>query len=304
MRSLLRSALLLAFPLGSLLAQPASPSTTEDSLFLRARELVTAGNGAAGRALVDSILAASAEGTNRYADALFWRASLAESASTSARDYLRLTVEYTLSPRVPDALLRLGQLELARGNRDAAVRHLERLVRDYPNAPMLNRANYWRGRALLEGADAASLARGCAAIARAKATTPATEVEFRNQMDYYAQRCIGVDTLQVVLAASPPATAPPAQPPASRPDTAKAKRQAAPPAPAARFAIQVAASKSQGASKEVAAKLEKRGYDTRIVEGQGYYRVWIGGYPTRAAANVALKELKAKKIAGFIVESK
>ena len=298
-------------------------ATRADTLFARAQVLVREGNGAAGRVLVDSILVSSQEGTPRYAEALYWRATLAESASTAARDYLRLIVEYSLSPRVADALLRLGQLELARGNRDAAVRHLDRLVREHPDTPLLARANYWRARALLEGSDAASIARGCGAIAQAKAGAPASDIEFRNQVDYYSQRCSGVDTTVAPDSLSRADSAramgkrdgrmtrtPGA---GSTRDTSAKKpraRDVATSAPASRssstgkYSIQVAALKTESDATAIATKLGKRGFETRIVEGQGFYRVWVGNYQTRANAAEAVRELKARKIDGFIVESK
>ena len=49
------------------------PLPATDSLFRRARRLVSEGDGAAGRALVDSLLRATTEGTPSYGDALYWR---------------------------------------------------------------------------------------------------------------------------------------------------------------------------------------------------------------------------------------
>ena len=78
-------------------------SASVDTVLQRAESMVDAGRAAAGRALVDSVLTAAAPGTEAYAEALYARASLAATAGDAERDYLRLTVEYSLSPRAPDA---------------------------------------------------------------------------------------------------------------------------------------------------------------------------------------------------------
>ena len=137
-----------------------SPGTAPpDSVFLRAQRLVSEGRGSTGRALVDSVLAARVDGSAPYAEALFWRASLAASAVDAERDYRRLAVEFQMSPRSEDALLRLAQMELARGDRAMAVKHLERLALEHPTATARPRASYWMARILFENGD---LPGGCA----------------------------------------------------------------------------------------------------------------------------------------------
>ena len=64
-------------------AQSASPAV--DSVYQRARRMVSEGEGAAGRAIVDSLLRAAAEGTPAYGDALFWHGALAETAADAER---------------------------------------------------------------------------------------------------------------------------------------------------------------------------------------------------------------------------
>ena len=117
-----------------------APLPPTDSIFRRARRLVSEGDGAAGRALVDSLLRAAPEGTPAYGDALFWRGALAETAVDAERDYRRVIVEYPLSPYADDALLSLAELEQARGDRAAAYQHLQRFVREHPASPARARA--------------------------------------------------------------------------------------------------------------------------------------------------------------------
>ncbi|MFL5582554.1 MAG: SPOR domain-containing protein [Gemmatimonadaceae bacterium] len=383
-------------------AVPSVPAGAVDTmLFVQAQRLVSEGNGAAGRRLVDSVLKESPEGTPGHAEALFWRAVLAASAADAERDYRRLWVEYPNSPRASDALVRLAQLELARGDRDLAMKHLDRLTREYPRSPALPRASYWMARVLLESND---VARACDALATARATAPASSVELVNQIDFLAQRCDGVavasaskapaptsaapsrPTSTPVAAATPPASraaaptssaaavpsrasAPvrasepaPASPaarasreepavdtvpqpvtaaepapvaaarvdsvaptpaaPAARPNVIRREplrepaptsaapaaatpvtppSAARPAAPAGAFAVQVAAYDREDAARNLAGRLTARGLDAYVVTMQGLYKVRVGRYATRADATTALRDLREKKIEGFVV---
>src|SRR3954470_24118405 len=118
----------LCWPVVAGAQTPASRPTSAESVFARARTLVVNGNGAAGRLLVDSVVAATEPDTPAYAEALYWRATLAATSVDAERDYRRIVVEYPLSPREADALLQLAQLEVARGDRASASIHLERYL--------------------------------------------------------------------------------------------------------------------------------------------------------------------------------
>jgi cell division septation protein DedD len=163
-----------------------STARPTDPVFVRAQALVSDGNGPAGRALIDSMIAATPVSAPLYPQALFWRASLAASAADAESDYKHIVVDYPITPQAPDALLRLAQLELARGDRDAALGHLQRVPRDYPHSKSLARANYWIARVLFEKND---LVNGCAANASAFAQLDTSEIELRNQIQYQGQRC-------------------------------------------------------------------------------------------------------------------
>jgi cell division protein FtsN len=157
-----------------------------DPVFARAQELVSDGNGAAGRALVDSVLKANSPTSQIYPQALFWRASLAASAADAESDYKHIVVDYPLAPQAEDALLRLAQLELARGDRDAALAHLQRIPRDYPRSKSIARAHYWIARVLFEKNDTPN---ACAANANALRAVTADDIELQNQIQYQGQRC-------------------------------------------------------------------------------------------------------------------
>jgi cell division protein FtsN len=190
-------------PGGATLVGAQSTVRPIDPVFVRAQTMVSDGNGAAGRALVDSVLKATPPYAPLYPVALYWRASLASNAADAESDYKHIVVDYPLAPQAEDALLRLAQLELARGDRDAALSHLQRIPRDYPRSKSLARASYWTARVLFEKNDVPN---ACAANANALSQATTDEIELRNQIQYQGQRCPSAPVSSV--AASPPATEP------------------------------------------------------------------------------------------------
>ena len=229
----------------AMIAGRASAQTTSrsvDPVFARAQELVSDGNGAAGRALVDSVLKVNSPTSQIYPQALYWRASLAASAADAESDYKHIVVDYPLAPQAEDALLRLAQLELARGDRDAALGHLRRIPRDYPRSKSLARAHYWMARVLFEKND---IPGACAANANALAQATQDEVELQNQIQYQGQRCAS-------YAASHAANAT---------DTSSARRP--PTLPAAKTTPQpVAASSTPSVSQPLARPIERATADS------------------------------------------
>ena len=191
-----------------------APARPTDPVFVRAQALVSDGNGAAGRALIDSVIKATPPMARLYPEALFWRASLASNAADAESDYKHIVVDYPLAPQAEDALLRLAQLELARGDRDGALAHLQRIPRDYPRSKYLARASYWIARVLFEKND---IPNACAANASALAQADASEIELRNQIQYQGQRCPLPATVAAAApptTSAPPTTAPPTNIPA------------------------------------------------------------------------------------------
>ena len=218
---------LAASPLAA--QQPTDPA--RDALYRRAHRMVVEGLGDAGRAIVESLVVVSPPGQPAHAEALFWRATLAPNAEAAERDYRRIAVEYPLSHRAADALLRLAQLELTRGDRALALRHLERLQLEHPMGPAHTRASYWRARILFEVGD---LPGACSAAGRARSAAGVDEAELRAQLAVFEPRCRGVDTVGAGGSA--------------RSDLAVAAGAVAPPAPGA----------FDAASSDVAAALRAR----------------------------------------------
>ncbi|MBK6487647.1 MAG: hypothetical protein IPF98_12370 [Gemmatimonadetes bacterium] len=187
-----------------------------DSTVARVQRLVNAGDRPGARRLADSLLTLATDGTSAYAEALYARAFASSSAVEAERDYLRVSVEYTLSPRAEDATMMVAQLKLARSDRIGARRNFERLVREHPMGAQTAKAAFWAGRLALEDGDGA---RGCPLLGKARTTVAADDVELANQVEYYAQRCSAS-----ALAGTPP-------PPAAEPVIAPTPPTVAKPVP-------------------------------------------------------------------------
>lgn len=109
-----------------------TPSVSRAEIYRRAQRLVNDGYGTEGRALVDSLLNATAPRSADEAEVLFWRATLAENWDLAQRDYMRVMLEHERSSFAPRAMLRLAQGELMRADTAAALRYLERSVLEAP----------------------------------------------------------------------------------------------------------------------------------------------------------------------------
>lgn len=279
-------------------AQAATPG--DSTAFARAQVLVSAGEGKEGRAVVDSMLARIPTGSLRYAEGLFWRATLASNALDAERDYRRIAVEYVLSPRVPAALTRLAQLELARGDRTLARQHLERLLKEYPPRAERARAWYWLGRIAFESGDAS---RGCAATDSARVVATADDIELTNQVASEARRC--TTRADGSLAASGQSTtvvAAPQPAPASAPSSAGNANSASHRAvTAGQVTIQVGAFPTRAAAERVKKRLTAQKFHARVVPAGRYFRVRVGRYPSGASAAPVVKKLKAAHYETIVV---
>ena len=272
-----------------------------DPVFIRAQQMVTAGQDSAGRAVVDSVLAATADGTPRYAEALFWRASLNKTAAGAERDYRRIAVEYPLSPRAEEALFRLSQLELTRGDRASARTHLERIQREHPTGLTSMRASVKLAQLAFDDGDAVA---GCAAIAAAREGLTAADVELRNQVDYYGPRCANLaanasrDSASVTTRSGAGAHTPDSS--ASRASSARGNAAAN---AGREYSVQVAAYDTHAAADALAKRLSSRGYAARVVGDSKPFRVRIGRYPTRERAGNAVRQMARLNVRGVIVEA-
>lgn len=260
-----------------------------DSVFARARQLVVNGNGAAGRVLVDSMVAASEPDTPAYAEALYWRASLAASSDDAERDYRRIVVDYPLSPHAAESLFKLAQLESTRGDRELAEAHLDRLLSEYPSYPDRSQAGVLLVRMAFQAND---YAHGCPVLQATIRSIPESNVELRNQLEYYVPRCASFESQRAASAAA--AAESTAHANAARDSAAKAAKH--------KFSLQVASYNSKSGADALAKKLVARGYEARVVGTEKPYRVRIGRFATRSEAAAEQKRLKAKNIVVEIVD--
>ncbi|HEX8849130.1 MAG TPA: SPOR domain-containing protein [Gemmatimonadaceae bacterium] len=273
---------------------PAGVPAADSSAYARAQVLVSTGDGTAGRALVDSTLARIPASSLRYAEGLYWRAALAANALDAERDYRRVAVEYPLSPRVPSALIRLAQLEMARGDRALARQHLERLLGEYPPPDKRATAWYWLGRLAFESGEAR---RGCTAMDSARAAVPAENIELTNQISSERGRCANLPATTTVEVMRPAAPAP--VPAAKAPVTAKDRSSA----PAVEYTVQVGAYPTHAAADRARQRLVARGYQARVVPRGKLFGVRVGRYATRASAAKTAAKLKAARNEAIVVEA-
>ena len=270
----------------------ADTTATTDSVFLRIQRLAANGQGDAARALVQQEFDAAPTGSSRYVQALYWRAVVAATAADAERDLRTLVVDYPLSPWSVEALMRLAQLEMTRGDMDKALAHLDRVLAEHPTDPARPRASFWEARVMFEQGRVPD---ACRRLAVASSDASPTDVELRDQIEFWMTRCTGVDTTLASIPAGHGDSTRPARAPAAAPATAApAKRE---------FCVQVGAYDSRPAAEKFALTLRDRGYDSRVHGNIPPYRVRIGRYATRAQADSAAQKLNAKKIAGFVTEA-
>ena len=118
-------------------------------LLARAEDFLWEGDAAAARRELEAWFARSwrsAPGDQR-GRAYLLRARLADPPSLAERDYLEVVHGYPDSPAAPEALLRLGQWTLARGESERAVAYLDRLLSDYPTWRRHGEGLVWAARA-------------------------------------------------------------------------------------------------------------------------------------------------------------
>jgi type II secretory pathway predicted ATPase ExeA len=84
---------------------------------------------------------------------LYWRATMSASSADAERDLSSLITSYPASRRIDDALLRLAELELSRGDRPDAVAHLTDLGRRARTGLTRTRATLLATIARLDGGD-------------------------------------------------------------------------------------------------------------------------------------------------------
>ncbi len=284
----------------------ATVSAAMDRQISRARALVESGEGADARNLLDSLVQAAPSASLDLAEALYWRAVLAERMSDAERDWKRLVIESPLSPRAADALVRLGELDLLRGKPADARVYLERVLREFPTGVQRAKSALLVARTWF---DERQDAKGCAALASLQAEG-VPEGELRMQAGDLGRRCTGAGVVSApatnTRASNATTATSVADPkPDTKPDT-KPESKAAEPSSTrptdARFSVQLAAFDTRREAEAAVARFAKAGVDTRVDGSDKPFRVRHGYFTTRAAANAQLAALKKRGHNGFIAE--
>lgn len=251
-------------------------SSQTDPRLVAAVHLAQSGRMDSARAVVRRLLAALPATDSVFPEALYVSGVLAPNPQAVATQLQRVMIEYGQSPWADDALLRLAQLYAAQGDDAATIQAAERLRRDYPESPLLARVDFVAARAYFT---LKNDARGCVLIREAMSANTA-DVEFRNQVAFYAARCAAVP-------AAPPA--------ASAPARDSAGPAPAVPAPPRSFSVQLLAVRSTSQVDEMLTRLKVMGYDARVVrDSSGLFKVRVGKYDTREQAQRAVTNLRTR----------
>jgi len=259
---------------------PAALTAQTDSRLVEAMRLAQNGQVDSARGVIRRLLATLSPGDSVYPQALLAGAKIAPDAATVATNLNRIVLEYGASPWADDALLLLTQLYFAQRDAAQTIQAAERLRHDYPDSPLRYRVAFPGARAYFE---LKNEARGCELIEEAlTGANAAGEVEFTNQVSFYASRCTG-------------ATTPPPSPQPGGDSAAPASKT---------FAVQVLAVKSAVQVDDMLTRLRVMGFDARVVrDTSGFFKVRVGRYATREEALQTQQRLRTR-VGGqpFVVE--
>jgi cell division septation protein DedD len=293
-----RACLVAVLVAGAMALVGPSAAAQTDPRLVSAVRAAQEGQGDSARAAVQRLLDATPPTDTLYPQILYTQAMVAGTAGDMRRQLQRVTVEFATSNWADDALLRLVQMDYATRNYEGAARNLERLRLDFPASPLLAQAAYWAGRTYFDSNNPSA---ACRWLADGLAQTR-NDVELQNQLGYLYQRCdlradsgaavapadSGRRDTSTTAAATPPS-------PASPTDSAS-RRSPTPSAAPARtvYRVQIAAVATAKAAEAAAKKAQPLGLTVKTVRDKGLYKVRIGEYSTREAAQTAAGSLKAK----------
>jgi len=185
---------------------------------------------------------------------LFIRAIVTPKARQAAVVYETLIERFPESGYADDALFRLAQLRYAEGLYHASRMFLRRLIREYPDSPLLQRSLYWTGLSYQASGNPDSarffLAGTLPEESRIELTDPPQD------------RSEHVPQPEMRRSAAPPST----------------------PVPKTTYATQVGAFTQQNGALMRRAFFEREGYEVRLRtkerDGTLFYLVWVGSFDT------------------------
>ena len=265
---------------------PGGLDAQTDARLVEALRLAQSGQVDSRRAIVRRLLATLPSTDSVYPQALLAGAKIAPDGQTVSSNLNRIVVEYGSSNWADDALLLLTQLYFAQHDPGQTVQAAERLNRDYPESPQRARANFWAARAYFE---LKNEARGCELIQQSL-DGAGDDVEFKNQVSFYASRCSSVTTTSTT--STPPVD--------TSGRTTPGGAGGGPPA----YSLQVLAGKSAAQGDDMLTRLKVMGFDAHVVrDSTGFFKVRVGRYATRDEATRTQQRLKTR-VGGqpFVVE--
>lgn len=109
------------------------------------------------------------------AELLAWKAAVAASPRAAEESYSRIVREHRNSRHRENALLRLAQFQIAKGDTRNALAWLDLLYRDYPARASDAERQFWTARALVAGGDTARACAVVRAVDAGQARTLATD---------------------------------------------------------------------------------------------------------------------------------
>jgi cell division septation protein DedD len=297
MSRIVAAAACVLLPVFSAAAQQDAASQGSARVLAKARQLGNAGQISAARRLTDSLAKSMTEDAADLAEVLFARATFAPSMLDASLDYEKIVSELAPSATARASLLRLAQRALISADATKALDYLQRILRNYPDDVSVAEAQYWRARALLE---AHELTTACAANREARAHAGGSDARMAVAIESQRLMSCG-DTPLVDQAVTPKVltagaiTPKDATPTNILPTAITSSRKA--------YAVQVAAFATRRDAEAMADRLKRAGLDTHVDGSVKPFRVRIGRYATYADAAKALRDLKARKIAGFVSET-
>jgi cell division septation protein DedD len=244
----------------------------------------------AARTTIDSLAATTSESSPDYDEVIFARATLASSVLDAMLDYEKIIVELPSSSRREESLLRAAQRSLAAGDGTKALEYLHTMARDYPDDSSQAMAGYWMARALFDQRDITS---ACAAsreaLTHAKSGLPTIAAKLQEQGTL---SCANIATATTVDSAKPVAAAS-ITPPRTTSSAVPGPRL---------YAVQLAAFGVRKDAEAESQRLRKTGLDAFVDGDVRPFRVRVGHFKTRSEATQALRDLKKRKVSGFVVE--
>ncbi len=280
--------------LGSGTFRVGSASAQTDPRLVAAVRLAQDGLSDSARAVAGRILAATQPTDSLYPEALYTMGLLAATEQDRRLHLRRVVVDYAQSAWADDALLQLAQLDYASGNPEATVRGIDQLLRDYPASPVTSLAAFWGARAANDRRDPVACRMAEAGVAAAGA-----DVELRNQLDFQLRRCQGLsaisaDSAKRAVVADSIARARADSIARARERPGPTRRTTPPSTARSGYYVQVSAVLTQAAAAAQTARVTGAGYSSVTVREGGYLKIRAGSFRTRAEADRAAREIKAK----------